>query len=270
MTTARAHRHEQNGELLAAAPMLSIVLPARDEAAGIQAAVTAVSEFLDELDLPYEIIVGDSASRDGTGSLAMAAGLPHVRVVRVDLPGKGRVLGHAMRRARGSVIGFLDSDLEISVAYLRPAIAAVLAGADAAIASKALDPKLAALRSPFRRGITRVANRLIRFSLGTEITDHQAGMKVFRREALLASLGHVRATGWLWDTELLATMCAAGAGVEEIAVETSPTRPSRLGSVRQFLSAGIELAQVCARVRARRWFGRSRQPTRVSSLLPVR
>jgi hypothetical protein len=175
-----------------------------------------------------------------------------------------------MRHARGSVIGFLDSDLEISVEYLRPAIAAVLGGADAAIASKALDPALAATRSLFRRVLTGVANRLIRFSLGTELTDHQAGMKVFRREALLPALAGVRATGWLWDTEVLAMMCAGGADVHEIAVETIPNRPSRLGSIGQIFTAGIELTQVCARVRARRSFCRSRQPTLVSSLLPVR
>jgi hypothetical protein len=271
MKTAAARGFiETQAASLPVAPVLSIVLPARDEAAGIQAAVLAVHEFLCELGLPFEIIVGDSASTDGTSILALEAGVSNIRVTRVELPGKGRVLSHAMRRARGSVIGFLDSDLEISVEYLRPAVAAVLAGADAAIASKVLDPARAAARSPFRRAVTAVANRLIRFSLGTELTDHQAGMKVFRREALLPALARVRATGWLWDTELLATMCAAGAVIEEIAVTTSPNRPSRLGSVGQLLSAAIELTQVCARVRVRRLLPSPHQKTPVSELLPVR
>jgi glycosyltransferase involved in cell wall biosynthesis len=250
-------------------PVLSIVLPARDEAAGIQSTVTAVDTFLAGLGLSYEIIVGDSGSSDGTGARALAVGLPRVRVVRVDQPGKGLILGHAMMRARGSVIGFLDSDLEISVEYLRPAIAAVLAGSDAAIGSKTLNPALAASRSPFRRMTTGIANRLIRFALGTQLTDHQAGMKVFRRDALRPALQHVRTTGWLWDTELLATMSAAGASVVEIAVETSPNRPSRLTSMRQFLGAGIELVDICARVRLRRWFSLPRPARRANSLLPT-
>ena len=250
-------------------PVLSVVLPARNEAAGIQSTVFAVDTFLGGLGLSYEIIVGDSGSSDGTGARALATGLSRVRVVRVDQPGKGLILGHAMLRARGSVIGFLDSDLEISVEYLRPAIAAVMAGEDAAIGSKTKNPEFAESRSSFRRFTTAVANQMIRFALGTRLTDHQAGMKVFRREALLPALSHVRATGWLWDTELLATMCAAGASVVEIAVETSPNRPSRLNSIRQFAAAAIELVEICTRVRLRRWFSSPLPARRASSLLPT-
>lgn len=270
MTVAMGYARNDKWGFAAATPMLSIVLPARDEAEGIQTAVLAVRELLDELGLTYEIIVGDSASTDDTAARVLAMRLPNVRVTRVELPGKGRVLSHALKVARGSVIGFLDSDLEISVEYLRPAIAAVLAGCDAAIGSKELDPKYAAARTPFRRLLTGVANRLIRFSLGTQLTDHQAGMKVFRREALLPALKKVRATGWLWDTELLATMCAAGATVHEIAVATVPNRPSRFGSVQQMVTAGYELTQVCARMRVRRWVARTPTRAAVSSLQPAR
>ena len=269
MTVAMLSGRTQKRTPEVVAPVLSIVLPARDEAAGIQTAVLAVSEFLDELGLPYEIIVGDSASTDDTAARVLSMNLPNVRVTRVELPGKGRILNHALQRARGSIIGFLDSDLEISVDYLRPAIAAVLAGADAAIGSKALDPDYAAARSPFRRALTGAANRLIRFSLGTDLTDHQAGLKVFRREALFPALKKVRATGWLWDTELLATLCAQGARVHEIAVETAPNRPSRLGPITQMAMAGYELTQVCTRVRVRRWIGSAPEPTPVGALQPA-
>jgi glycosyltransferase involved in cell wall biosynthesis len=254
---------------VAAPPMVSIVLPARNEAAGIQAAIKAVHELLEDIGMPFEIIVGDSASDDGTALCALALELPCVRVIRADQPGKGLALTRAMMRARGSIIGFLDADLEISPDYLRPAIQAVLVGADAAIGSKAIDPTLAASRTLFRRTTTRIANQLIRLSLGTKLKDHQAGMKVFRREALLPVLRQVRSTGWLWDTELLATMCTNGAWVVEIPVRTSPNRPSRLGSAQQLAGAAFELTQVCTRVFGRRWSASVRTATKTSSLQPA-
>ena len=254
---------------IATQPGISIVLPARNEAAGIQKAIKSVHDVLEQIGMPFEIIVGDSASTDGTAVYALALELSTVRVVRAEAPGKGLALTRSMMRAHGSIIGFLDADLEISPSYLRVALEAVLAGADAAIGSKTSDPQLAAERSVFRRTTTRVANQLIRLSLGTRLKDHQAGMKVFRRDALLPVLGQVRSKGWLWDTELLATMCARGAQVVEIPVKTTPNRPSRLSSVLQLASASIELLQVCGRVAVRRLSAARRRAPDTSSLQPA-
>jgi glycosyltransferase involved in cell wall biosynthesis len=248
-------------------PVLSIVLPARNEAVGIERAVRETDALLADLGLPYEIIVGDSASTDDTGTIALALNNPRVRVIRADEAGKGRILTRALSAARGVIVGFIDSDLEIPVDYLQPAVVAVMRGADAAIGSKALDPARAAKRSALRRSITDVANRVIRFSLGTTLSDHQAGMKVFRRDSLLPMLNRVRATGWLWDTELLALMNAAGHRIEEIPVETSEARPSRFGSIRQIAAAGLELTAVCARVRLRRWLAPAPMPRRNAGAL---
>ena len=269
LTAAAPVRQQPRAASMAVSPVLSVVLPARNEAAGIQTSVRTVDTFLAGLGLSYEIIVGDSGSDDGTGALASNLGLPQVRVVRVDEPGKGLILGHAMSRAHGSVIAFLDSDLEISVEQLGPAISAVLAGSDAAIGSKALNAEFAASRTRTRRVMTAVANRLIRLALGTRLSDHQAGMKVFRSEALLPVLPRVRSTGWLWDTELLATMCASGASIVEIPVTTTPSRPSRLISMRQIFSAGRELIEICTRVRLHRWSKSLRAVTRAGELLPA-
>lgn len=51
MPTALANGGGDSRSIPGASPTLSIVLPARDEAAGIQTAVLAVSEFLNELGL---------------------------------------------------------------------------------------------------------------------------------------------------------------------------------------------------------------------------
>lgn len=231
-------------------PAVSVILPAYNEAAGIQQALADVTAVLNTIGLSYEIIVGDSGSTDGTGVLVEAAALPYVRTLRLEAKGKGRILSHALRHARGEIIGFIDSDMEISADQLIPAIAAVRAGADAAIGSKVIGDT--ASRSAFRRAVTAVANRLIRAGLGTPFSDHQAGLKVFRRGALIPYLGLVRATGWLWDTELVALLAGASLRIEEVPVRTRPNRPSRFSSLSQLTTASMELVAVCWRVRASR------------------
>jgi glycosyltransferase involved in cell wall biosynthesis len=249
-------------------PLISIILPARNEGVGVVEAIGAVDEVLGQLGLPYEIIVGDSASQDGTGERVRALALCHVSVVRAEVPGKGRVLGRAMAAARGEIIGFLDSDLEIDPDYLRPAIQAVLTGADAAIGSKVNGAPDS--RSIARHAITIGANLLIRTALDTRIADHQAGMKVFRRDVLHAALPHVRATGWLWDTELLARMSARGSSIREIPVRVRPARASGFGSMRQLASAAFELLQVCARLRGNRRRSSLSATGEVSPLAPAK
>ncbi|HEY8534679.1 MAG TPA: glucosyl-3-phosphoglycerate synthase [Micromonospora sp.] len=96
---------------------VSVVLPARDEAATIGAIVTTIREHLMErLPLVDELIVVDSRSSDGTAEVAAAAG---ARVVSQEemtrglprLDGKGDALWCGLLAASGDVVAFLDADL---------------------------------------------------------------------------------------------------------------------------------------------------------------
>ena len=211
-------------------PGISVVVPARDEAALIGDSVQRVATELDAIGRHYEIIVGDSASSDGTGERACAAH-PAVRLVRCELPGKGRVLTAAMRDARGAYVGFIDSDLEIAPSYIASFVAALDAGYDAASATK-VSPEARRQRRFQRRLATDSYNRLVRALLGTPYTDHQAGLKLFRRDVLLSALEHVSSTGWAWDTEVLVQLSRGGRSVAEIAVVPRTTRPNRLPMAR--------------------------------------
>lgn len=95
------------------APLVSVVIPARNEAHNIARCVRSV------LAATYpatEVIVVDDHSTDGTGDIARALG-PRVRVVPApDLPtgwfGKQWACHTGARAARGSLLCFTDADTE--------------------------------------------------------------------------------------------------------------------------------------------------------------
>lgn len=97
---------------------VSILIPARDEAATVGAIITTLrTELIDRLPLVDEIIVIDSHSTDGTAEIAREAG---ARVVHVDevvphvgsRPGKGEAMWKALAVMSGDVGIYLDADVQ--------------------------------------------------------------------------------------------------------------------------------------------------------------
>ena len=236
------------------APVLSVVVPARNESALIARSLVRLQKVLRGSDVTWEIIVSDSASEDGTARIVERRTRPDLRLVRNALPGKGRALSSGMAAARGSIVGFIDADLEIDPKYLLPCLDAVRDGADFAIGVKTLpDPR----RSRLRRLATYCYNHLIRRILDTPFSDHQAGLKLFRADRLRPVLPRIVSEGWFWDTEVLFALHRAGARGEEIGVRTVRHRPSQVG----FFGVSFELLREGVRLRlARRHPRMSAQP----------
>ena len=96
---------------------VSLVLPARNEAATVGTLVSAVrTALVDELPLVDELVVIDSDSDDDTAAVAAEAGARVHRSaeVRPDLgsvPGKGEALWKSLFVTSGDVVVFMDADL---------------------------------------------------------------------------------------------------------------------------------------------------------------
>jgi len=96
---------------------VSVVLPARDEAATVGAIVeTLRRELVEQVPLVDELLVIDSGSEDSTAAVAHAAGARVVRQADVlprlgDRPGKGEALWKSLLVASGDLIVFVDADL---------------------------------------------------------------------------------------------------------------------------------------------------------------
>jgi glucosyl-3-phosphoglycerate synthase len=97
---------------------VSVVIPARNEAATIGAIVATIRRnLIDEVALVDEIIVVDSRSTDDTALIARAAGATVVGQDQMTrglprMEGKGDALWAGLAASTGDVVAFVDGDLE--------------------------------------------------------------------------------------------------------------------------------------------------------------
>ena len=113
-------------------PRVSIVVAARDEAAGIEAGLRSLlaQDYPD-----YEVIVVDDRSCDATPQIlaAMTKFDARLTVVRIDeLPpnwlGKNHALERGAERASGSILVFADADVILAPDVLSRAVSHAYAG----------------------------------------------------------------------------------------------------------------------------------------------
>jgi glycosyltransferase involved in cell wall biosynthesis len=106
------------------APLVTVIVPARDAAP----AITALLDALHAQTLaPVEVIVVDDASRDGTAAL-VAAHPVGARVLTGDGRGPYVARNLALRQARAPVVAFTDADCVPAPQWLERAVAALAPG----------------------------------------------------------------------------------------------------------------------------------------------
>lgn len=99
----------------AATPWLSVVVPALNEARTLPALHARLRDVLERLGRPWELIVVDDGSTDGSFELLrrLRAEDPRVRVVRLGRNcGQHAAVLAGLGRARGDVVVTLDADLQ--------------------------------------------------------------------------------------------------------------------------------------------------------------
>ena len=205
---------------------VSVVVPAFNEESRLprlldEVEATASREFAKAGLRLFEVIVVDDGSTDGTPQvLTGASALPWLRPVITRKPnvGKGSAVRRGVRRARGELVLICDTDLATPLGEVRKLHDALANGADVAIGSRALDPRLEREMPRYRRLAGRAFNLGMRVLTGLPFRDTQCGFKLMPTAVAQTLLREQLVSGFAFDVEVLMRARNAGLRVEEVPV----------------------------------------------------
>ncbi|MBX7444323.1 MULTISPECIES: bifunctional polysaccharide deacetylase/glycosyltransferase family 2 protein [unclassified Arthrobacter] len=185
----------------------TVIVPAYNESAGIEAAVRSIVASSH----PVEVIVVDDGSTDGTADIVEALGLPGVTVIRKENGGKPSALNAGIRAASHDLVVMVDGDTVFEPDTVR------------ALIQPFADPRVGAIS-----GNTKVANRggilgawqhieyVVGFNLDRRLFDVAECMPTvpgaigaFRLGALIR-VGGVSDDTLAEDTDLTMALCRDG------------------------------------------------------------
>jgi len=173
-------------------PVLSVVTPAHNERGNVAPLVDQILEALRPLGEPFEVIIVDDGSTDGTRRAIrdLMPTTPELRCVATDRcpPGRGNGQSAAfyagLRAARGGLVATLDADLQNDPADI-PRLLAELRRTGADMAQGDRSAARAKGDAAIRRYASLVGRAFRRVLLGDTIRDTGCSLRVMRRELAL-------------------------------------------------------------------------------------
>jgi len=189
----------------------------------------------------FEIVVVDDGSSDRTVEVAESAG-PEVRVLKnPGNRGKGFSVRNGMLNAKGEWRLMSDADLSTPIEELNRLEAALVNGAQIAIASRSIDgAHLLKRQSLARETSGRFFNLLVRALHLPGIKDTQCGFKLFSAPAAEAAFRNSTLDGFAFDVEALVLARRAGFKIAEVAVTWRNDEQSRV-SLARGIAAFVDL-----------------------------
>jgi glycosyltransferase involved in cell wall biosynthesis len=127
------------------APVISVIVPARDAAATIGRSLDAL--LAQDLPEPFEVVVVDDGSLDATAAIARSRS-PRVRLVAAGSPGAAAARNAGLAAATAPVVAVTDADCFPTRGWLRAGLAAMEA---ADLVQGPVVPDPGAPRGPFDR-----------------------------------------------------------------------------------------------------------------------
>ena len=193
-----------------ASPLISVVMPAHNEAPRIGLVLERLQTALSEI--PHEVIVVDDGSTDGTSDVALRHGVTLVR--NPYCKGYGGALKTGVRRARGQWVLFLDADGQ----HDPREISLMLSPLDNQSSSKLLSADIdmivgARQGDSWKRAGHLVGRRLLHwlaeFLVDCRIPDLNSGLRLVRRQLVLDNLA-LLPNGFSFSTTLTLALLKAG------------------------------------------------------------
>lgn len=233
-------------------PFLSVVIPAYNEESRIEATLEQVHAYLSLQSYPWEIVVADDGSIDGTAELvaAFAGKNAGVRLLHLEHRGKGWAVRQGMLAAEGAYRFLCDADLSMPVEQIGRFLGPEFEGVDILVGSRELEQSRR-FGEPARRHLMgRVFNLLIRALALPGIGDTQCGFKLFRAETTVALFERQTLWGFAFDVEVLYLARQHGLVVREVAIDWHYREGSKVRPLRDALVMARDVIKVRWRLRA--------------------
>ena len=222
--------------LTPAPTVLSLVIPAYNEALRLPATLRRMREYLDDAGEDYEVIVVDDGSTDDTVATVRTfeARWPQLSVLALERNcGKGAAVREGMLRASGSERAFSDADLSTPIEEL-PRLRERLGGdCHVAIGSRGTTESVLEVRQPtWRESMGRLYNVLLRLLVLPDIHDSQCGFKIYTATAAEACFRPLKTMRYGFDAEVLVRARKHGWTIAEVPVRWRHVEASRVDSIR--------------------------------------
>jgi dolichol-phosphate mannosyltransferase len=168
------------------APVVSIVVPVRNEQDNIAPLIAEIAKALDG-GWVYEIVYVNDGSTDATADrlsaeMQVRKNLRHIR--HAASSGQSAAVRTGVRAARGRIVATLDGDGQNNPAFLPELIAAIEKGGERI--GLAAGQRVGRKDTGFKKLQSRVANGVRNAILRDGTRDTGCGLKAFRREVFLA------------------------------------------------------------------------------------
>lgn len=217
--------------------MISVVLPAFNEASMLETTVRDVVEGFRGRGEPFEVHIVENGSTDDTAAVArrVADAWPEVRVASLGYADYGDALRAGLLASTGDAAVIFDVDyydLEFAEAALDALDATATPTGPVVVVGSKRAPGSQDERTILRRMATAIFSTILRRLFGLSLSDTH-GMKVVSLAALRPVVAECRCGADLFDTELIIRAERAGFRVAEIPVVVRELRPSRTSILRR-------------------------------------
>jgi len=190
-----------------AKPMVSVVIPTRNEIGVISQVIEGVKRWADN------ILVIDGNSDDGTSEVARKLG---VKVIMQNGNGKGAALREAFDYIDGDIIVMIDGDGSMRPSEIPLLIDAITSGAELAKGSRFLPGGGSEDITFVRRFGNLLFLRLVNLFWSTKYTDLCYGLGAFRKGALKELYPGLKSKNFEIETEILIKAKKLGLKVVEV------------------------------------------------------